>query len=48
MIDPLVTLAAAALTLAATLLVISRLIPDEYDRAAPARLRAQTSDEPSL
>ncbi len=42
----LVTLAASALALVAALLVISRIIPDEYDRPLQARQRAQSSDKP--
>lgn len=40
MIDPLMTLTAAALVLGAALLVLGRIIPDEYDRPALARRRA--------
>jgi hypothetical protein len=43
MIDTLVTLAAAALALATALVVISRLIPDRYDRPQTSQ-HAQASD----
>ena len=40
MSDPLVTLVVSGLLVTAALWVISRLVPDEYDLAAPARVRS--------
>lgn len=40
MTDPLVSLAVSGLLVMAALWVISRLTPDEYDRAIPARVRS--------
>jgi hypothetical protein len=37
MSDPLVTLVMAGVFLAMTLLVLGRVIPDEYDSALPVR-----------
>ena len=45
MIDPLVTLAVSALALATALLIISRIIPDEYDRQVVVARRRETPPE---
>jgi hypothetical protein len=39
--DYLVTLAFGALAVATTMLVMARLIPDEYDRGLPSRVFAR-------
>jgi len=39
MIDPLMTLTVAGFVLGATLLILARIIPDEYDRPALAKRR---------
>ncbi|MDR3507606.1 MAG: hypothetical protein P4L64_06875 [Caulobacteraceae bacterium] len=40
MIDPLVTLAMAGFVFATALVLLGRIIPDNYDRAASARRKA--------
>ncbi len=40
MIDPLMTLTVAGFVLGAAMLILARIIPDEYDRQALARSRA--------
>lgn len=49
MFDPsstLATLAVAVFVLASVTLVLSRIIPDEYDRAVPVRRRIATTRPP--
>ena len=44
MIESLAPLVAIALAVMAALLLVSRIIPDEYDRLAPMRRRSPPSD----
>ena len=43
MIDPLLTLTVAGFVLGAVLIVLARIIPDEYDRPAFAKRRVDST-----